>query len=366
MKIRISKKSDIDSIMVIIADARQSLGKLGIDQWQYGYPSRDIVKEDIVKGQSYVVCDDIDGKEQIIAVFTTLRTGEPTYEQIFEGQWNTSGRYFALHRIAISKKYRYKGLGKHIIDYIKSLCRDNNVGSIRVDTHTGNIPMRKMLEKNGFEYCGIIYLMDGQERVAYEAVVAEKKDYYIYDITRELTSATVYPGDTGPTLKRVKDMSNGDECNVTDLNMCVHNATHLDAPKHFVKDGAAIDAISLYKCMGSAYVLESQSDVDARFVEENVPVDCTRLLIKGNVHFAKGVAKILAERGIVLIGCENQSISRPECSVEVHRELLSEAIVVLEGIDLSLVKEGVYDLCALPLKIKGCEGSPCRAVLIER
>lgn len=366
MKIRISKKSDIDTIMVIIADARRSLGQLGIDQWQYGYPSRDIVKEDIVKGQSFVVCDEIDGKEQIIAVFTVLRTGEPTYENIYEGQWNTSGRYYALHRIAISEKYRYKGMGKHIIDYIKTLCRDNNIGSIRVDTHTGNIPMRKMLEKNGFEYCGIIYLMDGQERVAYEAIAAEEKDYYIYDITRELTSAAVYPGDTAPTLNRVRNIANGDVCNVTDLNMCVHNATHLDAPKHFIKDGTAIDSVSLYKCMGSAYVLESLCDVDARFVEENVPVDCTRLLIKGNVYFAPGVGKILAERGIVLVGTENQSVSRHECCAEVHREILGEGIVILEGIDLSLVKEGVYDLCALPLRIKGCDGSPCRAVLIER
>ena len=366
MNIRISRKSDIDRIMTIIADARQSLGQLGIDQWQYGYPSRDIIKDDIVKGQSYVVCDELDGQETICAVFTILRTTEPTYNEIYEGEWITSGSYYALHRIAISGKYRYKGLGKHIIDYIKSECRENNVESIRVDTHKGNIPMRKMLEKNGFEYCGIIYLTDGQERVAYEAKVAQGNGYYIYDITRELLSSPVYPGDAVPTATKVSSIENNDPCNVTNLSLCAHNGTHIDAPSHFIKDGCGADGISLHKCIGTAYVLENNGEIDAEFIEQSVPMDCTRLLIKGKAYFSEGLGDLLSKRGIVLVGTEHQSVSAPECTAKVHCELLSKGIVLLEGIELSAVREGAYELCALPLKIKGCDGTPCRAILIDR
>ena len=166
MIIRKSSIQDLDMIMQIIEDARISITKLGIDQWQYGYPSRDIVKDDIANGISYVVDDG-----EVCAVFALKDDGEPTYEKIYQGKWINNEKYVALHRIAITPSMRGTGLAGNIIDFIVKYCRENGFSSIKVDTHKGNIPMRKMLEKNGFSYCGVILLADKQKRVAYEKII---------------------------------------------------------------------------------------------------------------------------------------------------------------------------------------------------
>ena len=167
MIIRLAEKKDIDRIMQIIADARESIGRLGIDQWQYGYPTRDIVKEDIMLERSFVVVED----GEICATFALMLHGEPTYKKIYCGAWIGDGEYLALHRIAINSANRGKGIAEGIINFLCEYSNENGYSSVRVDTHEGNIPMRKMLEKNGFEYCGTIHLLDGQTRVAYEKLV---------------------------------------------------------------------------------------------------------------------------------------------------------------------------------------------------
>ena len=161
-------KKDIDRVMVILGEARRSIGKLGIDQWQYGYPSRDIIKDDVDKRISYIVKDDSD---EILGTFCLREDEEPTYKEIYDGVWLNSGVSFALHRIALCDNARGKGIAPRIIDFIIRKCRDEGVASVKVDTHQGNLPMRKMLEKNGFVYCGIIHLATGEERVAYEKTV---------------------------------------------------------------------------------------------------------------------------------------------------------------------------------------------------
>lgn len=169
-KIRSSTKLDLDEIMCILGEARESIGRLGIDQWQYGYPSRAIIKEDVILGRSYVV-EDEDG---ICGVFSLIEDGEPTYRKIYSGQWLCEDRpYLALHRIAIRVNKRGKGIAGEIISYIADKAAREDYATIRVDTHHGNIPMRKMLEKNGFLYTGIIYLANGEERVAYEKPIGE-------------------------------------------------------------------------------------------------------------------------------------------------------------------------------------------------
>ena len=167
MIIRFAEKKDIDRIMQIIADARESIGRLGIDQWQYGYPTRDIVKEDIMLERSFVVIEN----DEICATFALMLHGEPTYKKIYCGAWISDGEYLALHRIAIESSYKGKGIAEQIVKFICNFADERGYLSVRVDTHQGNIPMRKMLEKNGFEYCGTIHLLDGQERVAYERTV---------------------------------------------------------------------------------------------------------------------------------------------------------------------------------------------------
>lgn len=162
-------KKDIDRVMVILGEARQSIGKLGIDQWQYGYPTRDIIKDDVLKGFSYAVRGE--GDDKIIATFCLKEDEEPTYKEIYDGAWINKGESFALHRIAICNLMRGKGVANVIIEFIVEECRKKNISSLKVDTHEGNIPMRKMLEKNGFIYCGIIHLATGEERVAYEKII---------------------------------------------------------------------------------------------------------------------------------------------------------------------------------------------------
>ena len=369
MTFRNSKKSDIDTIMHIISEARESIGKLGIDQWQYGYPSRDILKEDIVKARSYV-CEQ-DG--EICGIFTLVADGEPTYEKIYDGQWlTTDNNYYALHRIAVAKKYRGTGVSRAMINFAKTKCRENGISSIRVDTHEGNLPMRKMLEKNGFTYCGKIYLLDGHERVAYEIKVKKNSVKRIYDISRELLSAYVYPGRSVPTVAKAESIKDGGNYNVSDLNMCVHNATHIEAPLYMIDGAPSVNEIALENCVGEAYIIECAGVVNEEYINNYVPLDCCRLLIKGKCVFPVGTAKLLAQRGIVFLGVESQSLAdgdanmSKEDSLQSHREILEKGIAILKGIDLSEVPAGKYELSALPIKIAGCDGSPCRANLIKR
>lgn len=169
MLIRKSDNSDIKFLMPIFEEARRTIATLGIDQWQNGYPSEDVILDDIEKAQSYL-CE-IDGK--VCGTFAMLENGEPTYDKIYDGKWLTgdSAEYIAIHRVAISVSTRGSGLSGKIIGYATEFAKSLGRGSLRIDTHRGNVVMRRMLEKNGFKYCGIIYLEGGDERVAYEKIV---------------------------------------------------------------------------------------------------------------------------------------------------------------------------------------------------
>ncbi len=156
--------------MPIFDEARATIATLGIDQWQNGYPNREVIYADIERSQSYCVCPD----GEIIGTFALIDDGEPTYNEIFDGKWITGddrGCYFAIHRVAISVKSRGKGISTAIIDYCADVARKADKKSLRIDTHRGNIVMRKMLEKHGFSHCGTIYLESGDERVAYEKIL---------------------------------------------------------------------------------------------------------------------------------------------------------------------------------------------------
>lgn len=166
MEFRKANKKDLDRVMQIISDARARIGKLGIDQWQYGYPTRDIVKEDMALERFYV------GEEEgeILSVFVIVDDGEPTYETIYEGSWLTGDedKYVAVHRIAVSGHAVRRGIASETFRFVAAQAISRGFSGIRIDTHEGNIPMRRMLEKNGFIHCGTIYLLDGEKRVAYE------------------------------------------------------------------------------------------------------------------------------------------------------------------------------------------------------
>lgn len=172
MNIRQSVANDLDALMALFSEARGTIALLGIDQWQDGYPSEAVVARDIEKGQSY--CVEHDGN--ICATFALIDDGEPTYDRIFDGAWLTgdqTGHYLAIHRVAIAVAMRGQGIAPAILSYAADAALRSERTSLRIDTHRGNVVMRRMLEKNGFAYCGVIYLANGAERVAYEKVLEQ-------------------------------------------------------------------------------------------------------------------------------------------------------------------------------------------------
>ena len=170
MNIRQSAFSDLDRLMEIFDEARYTISLLGIDQWQDGYPSLDVIRRDIEIGQSYVM--DVDGRA--CGTLVMIPDGEPTYEKIYEGEWlsgNQTRNYLTIHRVAISVDCRGKGIAATMLQDAAEYAKRLDKISIRIDTHHGNVVMRKMLEKNGFVYCGVIYLESGAARVAYEKII---------------------------------------------------------------------------------------------------------------------------------------------------------------------------------------------------
>lgn len=167
MEFRKSKKIDVEEIMSIITKAQNHLKEQGIDQWQNGYPNEDVIKEDIEMQESYVLLED----KKVVGTTALSFKGEETYNKIYNGKWLTDGNYAVIHRIAIDIDFRGKGLAREILKEIEKKCTKNMVKSIKVDTHKENISMQKFLGKHGFKYCGIIYLKNGNERVAFEKVL---------------------------------------------------------------------------------------------------------------------------------------------------------------------------------------------------
>ncbi len=169
MNIRNTTIHDLDTLVSLFEEARGTIAKLGIDQWQDGYPSREIVREDILSGCSYAVTMD----DKLAGTFVLLFNGEPTYDMIYDGKWLTDGQesYTAVHRVAVSVAKRGSGISTAIINYAAAQAKEHGHDSLRIDTHEGNAVMRRMLEKNGFVHCGTIYLQNGAKRVAYEKLL---------------------------------------------------------------------------------------------------------------------------------------------------------------------------------------------------
>jgi arylformamidase len=187
----------------------------------------------------------------------------------------------------------------------------------------------------------------------------------IYDITQELFSSRVFPGDTAPAMNPALRISGGDSCNLTDMNICLHNGTHIDAPFHFFADGKTIDKIDITKCMGNAVVRAHSGTVTYETARRLMVGDPKRLLIKGNVSISPEAARYFVQSGLLLLGVEDQSVAAAEKSIEVHKILLEAEIVILEGLNLKSPHCGDYMLSAFPLKLGGCDGSPCRALLFS-
>ena len=201
-----------------------------------------------------------------------------------------------------------------------------------------------------------------------------------YDISLNLSPETVRWVVAPPLeVHERRRMSRGDDVNATALTVSVHAGTHVDAPLHFVPDGAGIDSVPLERFIGPAVVHHVVAD---RFITEahvsSIPLDgATRVLFKTRnsdllkrrdfepdfVAFSLGAARALVTRGVRLVGLDYLSVAHADAQVSVHRAFLDHGVVLLEGIDLSEIAPGRYELICFPLRLRGLDGAPCRAVL---
>lgn len=206
----------------------------------------------------------------------------------------------------------------------------------------------------------------------------------IYDVSVLISEELpVWPGDPGVSLKLVNSIIRGDVANVTKLDMGVHTGTHIDAPFHFEQDGITIDQIPIDILIGPCRVFEIPASAEVVGPAELEKIDLKgmmRVLFKtsnskywarGEREFQKGFvhlndqgAQYLIERGIKLVGIDYLSIEGfGSHDHATHHLLLRNQVVILEGLDLSKVPPGEYELIALPLQIKGADGAPARVVL---
>lgn len=188
----------------------------------------------------------------------------------------------------------------------------------------------------------------------------------IYDISQEVFSCRIYPGDPRPEKQMLCTTAEGDLYNLTAFSMCAHNGTHIDAPFHFLKDGKTVEALPLDTFVGDCFVACHQGDItgaDASHILEKAK-RAERILVAGPVTLTEEGAKVFAEGNIKLFGNEGQSVGPENAPMAVHKILLSKDIVLLEGIVLTNIPEGKYFLSAAPLNLAGADGAPCRAYLI--
>ena len=192
----------------------------------------------------------------------------------------------------------------------------------------------------------------------------------IIDISQEIFSCKVFPGDPSPKKEQILSVENGDVCNLTAFSMCAHNGTHIDAPFHFLKDGRTVEQLDLDIFAGDCFVARYNGNITAEIAAEimakaQAAGSAERILIAGKAVVTADAARVFAGSGIKLIGNESQTVGPEDAPMEVHLILLGAGIVLLEGVVLDVVEEGRYFLSAAPLNLGGCDGAPCRAYLIK-
>jgi arylformamidase len=205
-----------------------------------------------------------------------------------------------------------------------------------------------------------------------------------YDITLTVSpQSIVWPGDPPVNMKRLSSIASGGSSNVTEISMSCHTGTHVDAPDHFLNNGKTVENLSIDLLFGRAYVLHLP-DVDlitaSVLMNADIPPRTRRLLFKtrnseywanGGTDFQKDfvglsvdAAELLVERNVRLVGIDYLSIAPYKLGIPVHTILLNAGVVIVEGLDLSMVSQGRYTLHCLPLKLGGADGAPARAVLV--
>ena len=207
-----------------------------------------------------------------------------------------------------------------------------------------------------------------------------------YDISLTISpNLPIWPDDTPISIERTEKIEQGSDANVTRLEMSAHVGTHVDAPYHFLGgEAATVEQLPLNILHGRAYVLQIEDEVDliteSVLKNASIPLRIRRLLLKtrNSLYWASGETKFqeefvalsedgaqyLVDRGIRLIGVDYLSVAPFSDTGPTHKVLLSAGVVILEGLNLSIVSPGRYTLYCLPIKIKGADGAPARAILI--
>ncbi len=180
MDIRTADMKDIEDIMSIYAGAREYMAASGnASQWGANYPPRELVCQDIMDKKCYVAASE-DGIE---AVFYFAIENDKSYDVIEQGQWRNNRKYGVVHRIAVGGNTHNRGVAGLCIDYAAKRCKEADVYDLRMDTHRDNIPMQRFLEKHDFRKCGIVYVENGSERLAYHKVIIKN---VVFDVGQVL------------------------------------------------------------------------------------------------------------------------------------------------------------------------------------
>lgn len=186
----------------------------------------------------------------------------------------------------------------------------------------------------------------------------------LYDISQEVFSCKVYPGDPKPEKVTLSAMAEGALYNLTAFSMCAHNGTHIDAPYHFLSDGKTVDGMPLDTFVGDCTVFHHRGPVTAEDARKMRQTGGERILIAGPATVTEEAAYVFA--GLKLLGNESQTVGPEDAPMPVHKILLGAGTVLLEGVVLTDVPPGRYLLNAAPLNLSGAEGGPCRAWLMTQ
>lgn len=170
MEFKVASMEDLERMCEITEQAKRQLRELGLDQWQKGYPSREVWLQDIQEGCTYLAIMD----EEVQGIFAFQTTPDPSYREI-DGSWKTDGPYASMHRVCVADGCKGKGVAGQMFEKGFSLAREKGFPAVRIDTHPGNLPMQRALAKAGFQACGQIHLLggceDGDLRIAFEKVL---------------------------------------------------------------------------------------------------------------------------------------------------------------------------------------------------